>query len=95
MPFNMFYIFMLSALLAIMAVILQRVHFLMTLLYLELMIISLTLFLISVSSYNSLFYLIITLTLGACEASMGLALLISMIRFYGNDMLMSLTLFKC
>nr|YP_010425940.1 NADH dehydrogenase subunit 4L [Amynthas deogyusanensis]USL47910.1 NADH dehydrogenase subunit 4L [Amynthas deogyusanensis] len=73
-------------------------HFLMTLLSLEGITLSLVLFvplmLMNCSAPNTSMSVIL-LTFGACEASLGLGLMVSMSRSYGNDMLKSLTLTKC
>nr|QYK19532.1 NADH dehydrogenase subunit 4L [Neoamphitrite affinis] len=82
----------------IMSFILQRKHMLMALLCLEAIILSLVLMLImnwSPLPQNMTPLFIILLTLGACEASLGLALLVSMARSVGTDMLNLLTNNKC
>nr|BDQ44235.1 NADH dehydrogenase subunit 4L [Amynthas glaucus] len=76
----------------------NQVHFLMTLLSLEGITLSLVLFvplmLMSCSAPNTAMAVIL-LTFGACEASLGLSLMVSMSRSYGSDMLKSLTSTKC
>nr|BDI12963.1 NADH dehydrogenase subunit 4l [Abarenicola claparedi oceanica] len=83
---------------SIMALIIQRKHLLMSLLALEGMILTLALFLAllmgSISQLET-FLCIILLTFGACEASLGLALLVCMTRSYGTDLVKSLTINKC
>nr|BDQ43793.1 NADH dehydrogenase subunit 4L [Metaphire megascolidioides] len=73
-------------------------HFLMTLLSLEGITLSLVLFvplmLMNCTASNTSMSVIL-LTFGACEASLGLGLMVSMSRSYGNDMLKSLTSTKC
>nr|BDQ43923.1 NADH dehydrogenase subunit 4L [Metaphire megascolidioides] len=73
-------------------------HFLMTLLSLEGVTLSLVLFvplmLMNCTASNASMSVIL-LTFGACEASLGLGLMVSMSRSYGNDMLKSLTSTKC
>nr|BDQ44300.1 NADH dehydrogenase subunit 4L [Pheretima iizukai] len=73
-------------------------HFLMTLLSLEGITLSLVLFvplmLMNCSAPN-ISMSVILLTFGACEASLGLGLMVFMSRSYGNDMLKSLTATKC
>nr|BDQ44469.1 NADH dehydrogenase subunit 4L [Amynthas phaselus] len=73
-------------------------HFLMTLLSLEGITLSLVLFvplmLMNCNAPNAPMSVIL-LTFGACEASLGLGLMVSMSRSYGNDMLKSLTSTKC
>nr|BDQ43910.1 NADH dehydrogenase subunit 4L [Metaphire sieboldi] len=76
----------------------NQTHFLMTLLSLEGITLSLVLFvplmLMNCSAPNTAMAVIL-LTFGACEASLGLGLMVSMSRSYGNDMLKSLTSTKC
>nr|YP_009244880.1 NADH dehydrogenase subunit 4L [Amynthas morrisi]AMO26978.1 NADH dehydrogenase subunit 4L [Amynthas morrisi] len=76
----------------------NQTHFLMTLLSLEGITLSLVLFvpliLLNTSAPNAAMTVIL-LTFGACEASLGLGLMVSMSRAYGNDMLKSLTSTKC
>nr|YP_010502219.1 NADH dehydrogenase subunit 4L [Leocrates chinensis]UXC96464.1 NADH dehydrogenase subunit 4L [Leocrates chinensis] len=79
---------------AITTMALQRHHILMCLLALEGMILMLLAFIISVSSME-LFLSLVILTMGACEASLGLACLVLMTRSFGNDMIASLTSSKC
>nr|YP_009974949.1 NADH dehydrogenase subunit 4L [Platynereis bicanaliculata]QNJ33923.1 NADH dehydrogenase subunit 4L [Platynereis bicanaliculata] len=76
-------------------VILQRQHLLMALLALEVMVLSLMFMIILVSGSSWLMFIIIILTFGACEASLGLACMTAMSRSYGNDQLNSLLLNKC
>ena len=73
----------------------QRRHFLLALLFLELVTITMvmgvpiTFYLLGVtSSPLTLCYL----TMRACEASLGLAVLVYLVRFHGNDRLNSLIL---
>nr|BDQ43702.1 NADH dehydrogenase subunit 4L [Metaphire tosaensis] len=76
----------------------NQTHFLMTLLSLEGITLSLVLFvplmLMNCSAPNAALAVIL-LTFGACEASLGLGLMVSMSRSFGNDMLKSLTSTKC
>nr|BDQ44274.1 NADH dehydrogenase subunit 4L [Amynthas robustus] len=76
----------------------NQTHFLMTLLSLEGITLSLVLFvplILMNSSASNTAMTVILLTFGACEASLGLGLMVSMSRSYGNDMLKSLTSTKC
>nr|YP_009144489.1 NADH dehydrogenase subunit 4L [Amynthas gracilis]AKJ52275.1 NADH dehydrogenase subunit 4L [Amynthas gracilis]BDQ43559.1 NADH dehydrogenase subunit 4L [Amynthas gracilis]BDQ44378.1 NADH dehydrogenase subunit 4L [Amynthas gracilis] len=76
----------------------NQTHFLMTLLSLEGITLSLVLFvplMLMNSNAPSAAMAVILLTFGACEASLGLGLMVSMSRSYGNDMLKSLTITKC
>nr|YP_010147012.1 NADH dehydrogenase subunit 4L [Hediste diversicolor]QQP21534.1 NADH dehydrogenase subunit 4L [Hediste diversicolor] len=76
-------------------VMLQRIHLLMALLALEAMILSLVFMLIVLTDTSWLMFVIVILTFGACEASLGLACMTAMSRSYGNDRLNSLSLNKC
>jgi len=76
----------------------QRRHVLIILLSLEAVILSLALLVcLSGSSFFSmdLFYCLVVLTFGACEASVALAVLVIVTRSFGRDMLFSLRLRKC
>jgi len=95
MPFYIFIVFLLIILSALLAVFLQRNHFLITLLYFELIILSLTILVIISWSPSIIFFLIIILTLGACEARLGLALLVAITRNYGSDLLNVISINKC
>nr|QGZ10006.1 NADH dehydrogenase subunit 4L [Eisenia nordenskioldi nordenskioldi] len=73
-------------------------HFLMTLLSLEGITLSLVLYVpISMSAMNASnsSVSVMLLTFGACEASLGLSLMVLMSRSFGSDMLKSLTMNKC
>nr|BDQ43897.1 NADH dehydrogenase subunit 4L [Amynthas yunoshimensis] len=76
----------------------NQTHFLMTLLSLEGITLSLVLFvplmLMNCNAPNTAMAVTL-LTFGACEASLGLGLMVSMSRMCGNDMLKSLTTTKC
>nr|QGX86597.1 NADH dehydrogenase subunit 4L [Lumbricus rubellus] len=83
---------------AIVNLICNQSHFLMTLLSLEGITLSLVLFVpITLTTINApnASISIILLTFGACEASLGLSLMVLMSRSYGTDMLNSLTMNKC
>nr|BDQ44222.1 NADH dehydrogenase subunit 4L [Pheretima kunigamiensis] len=88
----------LMPILAMVNMLFNQTHFLMTLLSLESITLSLTLFvplmLMNCSAPNTAMAVIL-LTFGACEASLGLSLMVCMSRSYGNDMLKSLTTSKC
>nr|YP_010274809.1 NADH dehydrogenase subunit 4L [Chrysopetalum debile]UJV31486.1 NADH dehydrogenase subunit 4L [Chrysopetalum debile] len=80
---------------AIITAVLQRQHLLMTLLAFEGMILGLMSLYIFMSPSSDMFMSMVLLTMGACEASLGLACLVNMTRSYGNDHVSSLTLSKC
>nr|APX40183.1 NADH dehydrogenase subunit 4L [Cryptocephalus quadripunctatus] len=70
-----------------------RKHFLMMLLSLEFLVLSLYLGLfIFLSSFNyEYFFMLIYLTMSVCEGSLGLAMLVLMIRSHGNDYILSIS----
>nr|ALK03384.1 NADH dehydrogenase subunit 4L [Lepetodrilus schrolli] len=86
-----------GVMLAVTTLCLQHKHLLSTLLSLEAITLNLFILLLSSSmSFNSETHsCLILLTLGACEASLGLAILISLIRTHGNDYVSSFTSQKC
>nr|QBC73203.1 NADH dehydrogenase subunit 4L [Perotrochus caledonicus] len=76
---------------------LQYKHLLGALLSLESMTLSLFVGIFSVSSMCNVesYMCLILITLGACEASLGLAVLVSLIRTHGNDYVFNYSLHKC
>nr|YP_009974923.1 NADH dehydrogenase subunit 4L [Alitta succinea]QNJ33884.1 NADH dehydrogenase subunit 4L [Alitta succinea]QNJ33897.1 NADH dehydrogenase subunit 4L [Alitta succinea] len=82
-------------LMALTCVIMQRNHLLMTLLALEAMILGLIMMLTMMTNLSWLMFVIVILTFGACEASLGLACMTAMSRSYGNDHINSLNMNKC
>uniref|UniRef100_UPI0031F3EAD2 NADH dehydrogenase subunit 4L n=1 Tax=Loimia medusa TaxID=167822 RepID=UPI0031F3EAD2 len=79
-------------------IIIQRKHLLMTLLSFEAMVLTLSLlmvFSLGQMPFNSPYVMIILLTFGACEASLGLSLMVSMTRNFGSDNVNLLTMNKC
>nr|YP_002995761.1 NADH dehydrogenase subunit 4L [Lineus viridis]ACO40320.1 NADH dehydrogenase subunit 4L [Lineus viridis] len=77
---------------------LERGHLLMILLLLEGVMLGLFSFLLfGVGSFIlSNFYLVLVLiSFGACEAAVGLSLLVSLVRTHGNDFVSSLTIYEC
>jgi NADH-ubiquinone oxidoreductase chain 4L len=83
---------------AIIALILNKNHLLISLLSLEAFILRLVILIpvsLSISSADSLFTRIILLSIGACEASLGLALIVLISRTYGSDKIQSVTSNKC
>nr|YP_010241799.1 NADH dehydrogenase subunit 4L [Xenophora japonica]QTI82487.1 NADH dehydrogenase subunit 4L [Xenophora japonica] len=95
-----FYLSMISMIVFVMALIslsLQYKHLLSVLLSLEAATMSLFMLLFSLS--NNLMYsgqsALILITLGACEASLGLAILVILIRSQGNDYVNSFSSQKC
>jgi len=75
----------------------QRTHFLTALLALELLVIIVIIMLVlaGLKSGQHLDRLVfVLLALGACEARLGLSLLVAIVRSYGNDLLKSLRVNK-
>nr|AYR05355.1 NADH dehydrogenase subunit 4L [Coleoptera sp. ACP-2013] len=70
----------------------QRKHFLILLLSLEFLVISIFLMMSISFSFllNEYFFLMLFLTMSVCEGTMGLSILILLIRSFGNDYIMSL-----
>nr|YP_010944306.1 NADH dehydrogenase subunit 4L [Acanthochitona mahensis]WLW42182.1 NADH dehydrogenase subunit 4L [Acanthochitona mahensis] len=87
---------MLSSVSALVTICLQRKHILNALLILEILMVSIFLILISLSAslHNEGMMIFMIMTLAACEASMGLALLVILIRTHGNDYMTSISLNK-
>ena len=96
---NLFSFFQISYIFTTIAIISQRTHFLMSLLCLEGIILSLvllipsTLFIINITNISTL--ALVILTLGACEARLGLRIIVIMSRGTGSDILSALTSNKC
>jgi len=77
---------------------LQRQHFLISLFSLEGIILTLVAIIplsLTISRIPITTVRIILLTFGACEASLGLSLIVIMSRFYGSDIFKSLSTNKC
>nr|QXM18105.1 NADH dehydrogenase subunit 4L [Babylonia zeylanica] len=95
-----FYLSLLSMFGAFMAIVtlsLQYKHLLSILLSLEAITMNLFILMFSLAS-NTTFSgqtSLILITLGACEASLGLAILVSIIRAEGNDYVSSFSMHKC
>lgn len=83
---------------AIVALILNKNHLLMSLLALEAFILRLVIIVpmtLSITSARAIFTRIILLSIGACEARLGLALIVLISRTYGSDKIQSVTINKC
>ncbi len=83
---------------ALISIVSQRSHLLITLLALEAIILNLILLIIiasNLASHINLFLAIIILTFGACEATLGLACLVKIARTFGNDQIASLSINSC
>nr|YP_010303566.1 NADH dehydrogenase subunit 4L [Quasilineus sinicus]QXO02038.1 NADH dehydrogenase subunit 4L [Quasilineus sinicus] len=76
---------------------LERGHLLMVLLMLEAGMVGLFFFLVlggGLYGYGSYLCLVL-ISFGACEAAVGLALLVSIIRSHGNDFVSVLSVYEC
>lgn len=85
-------------LVAMLNLITNQSHFLMTLLSLEGITLSLVLFVplsLSVANAPNTSISVVLLTFGACEARVGLSLIVLISRSFGTDILNSLTINKC
>nr|YP_010882137.1 NADH dehydrogenase subunit 4L [Lopaphus albopunctatus]WID87051.1 NADH dehydrogenase subunit 4L [Lopaphus albopunctatus] len=72
-------------------------HFLITLLSLEYIVLSLfwLIFIYMIFNFFDLFFMMLMLTFWVCEATLGLSLLVSLIRGFGNDFFSSFNLLQC
>nr|BAI77360.1 NADH dehydrogenase subunit 4L [Halieutaea stellata] len=88
-----------SFMLGLTGLVLHRTHLLSALLCLEGMMLSLfialSLWTMQLTTINFASAPILLLAFSACEASMGLALLVAMTRTHGSDHLRSLSLLQC
>nr|YP_008855165.1 NADH dehydrogenase subunit 4L [Sepia aculeata]AHA82374.1 NADH dehydrogenase subunit 4L [Sepia aculeata] len=86
------YIYMVGIIILMM----QWKHILNILLSFEILMLGLIFsFLLTYGLYNSEYYVVmIIIVFGVCEASLGLSLLVSLIRSHGNDYVSSLKLYK-
>ena len=95
--FDIFFVGFMVVLISLLVLVVQRVHLLIVLLSLEIIILGLFFFLcyffgsVSGSSYISL----VLLTFAACEASVGLSLLVALIRSHGKDFLSLFSGYLC
>nr|QIZ12555.1 NADH dehydrogenase subunit 4L [Nuttallochiton mirandus] len=92
-----FILSILTATMAFLTLCAQRKHLLNTLLTLEIIMVAAFLLLLSITSAtsNEGLMIFILLTLAASEASVGLAMLVILIRAHGNDYVTSLSINKC
>lgn len=96
---NTLTIFQITFIFTTVAFIIQRSHLLISLLCLEGIILSLVLIIPRILSYRNIYgatmYAVIILTIGACEARLGLSLIVRISRSTGSDLLKSITTNKC
>nr|YP_009307961.1 NADH dehydrogenase subunit 4L [Myrianida brachycephala]AOR87134.1 NADH dehydrogenase subunit 4L [Myrianida brachycephala] len=82
----------------IISIFMNKHHLLMSLLLFESLILAMvaSMFMLFIySNLSHLFLILVMLTMGACEASLGLACLVKMMRSFGNDLLMNSSMLKC
>nr|YP_010882124.1 NADH dehydrogenase subunit 4L [Sungaya inexpectata]WID87025.1 NADH dehydrogenase subunit 4L [Sungaya inexpectata] len=72
-------------------------HFLVTLLSLEYIVLSMFLIIFIYMSFYifDMYFIMMLLTFWVCEGALGLSLLVSLIRGYGNDYFSSFNLVQC
>jgi len=76
---------------------LERGHLLLVLLLLEAVMLGLFSYLIFglFAGLRNLYLCLVLIRFGACEAAVGLSLLVSLIRSHGNDFVSSLSIYEC
>lgn len=76
---------------------LERGHLLMILLLLEAVMLGLFSFLLFGlgAGLSNLYLCLVLVSFGACEAAVGLSLLVSLIRTHGNDFVSTLSVYEC
>lgn len=98
MTSNLLSIIQILPLIAILALILRHSHLLITLLSLEAIILTIVLFVplsLTLSGIPLVIMRVVLLTFGACEARLGLRLIVIIARSYGSDLINSLSINKC
>nr|BAN70249.1 NADH dehydrogenase subunit 4L [Chrysomallon squamiferum] len=98
MQVSFFYVFgVVGGIFSMLALALQRKHLLSCLLSLEALTLSWFVFLFGESCMQNFesFSVLVFITLAACEASLGLAILVSLIRTHGNDYVFNFNSQKC
>nr|YP_009917441.1 NADH dehydrogenase subunit 4L [Roxasellana stellata]QLJ57891.1 NADH dehydrogenase subunit 4L [Roxasellana stellata] len=90
----MFYMFMYMYIMSLFSLMLIRKHIFLCLLSLEFVVVSLLLMLMYYFClfFSSLYIMVILMVFFVCEGVLGLSVMVSMIRCYGNDYLNSLSL---
>lgn len=95
---NISILLIVAFILAIITLIIQTTHFLLSLFCLEAILLSaiiITCLIVNIINIDLPFIAILILTLGACEASLGLRLIVSISRKIGSDIINNLTINKC
>ena len=94
--FSVFSIGLMTVLVRIFVFVVQRFHYILRLLCLEFIVLGLFLLGASVYGVKEEGYLVfVLLSFAACEAALGLGLLVSMIRSHGRDFFCVLRLYEC
>lgn len=76
--------------------VIQRFHFLISLLSLEFIILGLFLLVFRINSFNYEGYLcFIIIRFASCEAALGLGLLVRLVRSHGRDFISIISLYEC
>nr|DAZ85775.1 TPA_asm: NADH dehydrogenase subunit 4L [Piscicola geometra] len=95
---SMMYLITMMVFISFMNVMIHSYQFIMTLLSLELLTLMMVMF-VMMTMMNMMMIMpstiIIILTMGACEASLGLSLMVLMTRKFGTDKMKSVSLTKC
>ena len=94
--FSVFFIGVLTVIISIFVFVLQRFHYMIRLLCLEIIVLGLFLLTLSVFSLkNEGFLVFVLLTFAACEAAIGLSLLVRLIRSHGSDFFRLISIYEC
>ena len=94
--FGTFFIGVFTVLMSIFVFIIQRFHYIIRLLCLEIIILGLFLLTLRIFSFkNEGFLVFVLLTFAACEAAIGLSLLVSLIRSHGSDFFRLISVYEC
>nr|YP_009024199.1 NADH dehydrogenase subunit 4L [Prosadenoporus spectaculum]AGL46777.1 NADH dehydrogenase subunit 4L [Prosadenoporus spectaculum] len=94
--FGVFSFGVLTVVISMFVFVVQRFHYLMSLLCLEFMVLGL--FLCSLGVYFCFeegFLVFFLLSFGACEAALGLGLLVSLVRSHGSDFFCVVSMYEC
>lgn len=94
--FSSFFIGSLTIMISIFVFMVQRFHYIISLLCLEFIVLGL--FLCALGVYyckGEGFLVFVLLTFAACEAALGLGLLVSLIRSHGRDFFRLISVYKC
>lgn len=94
--FSIFSIGLMTVVVRMLVFIVQRFHYILSLLCLEFMVLGLFMLGISLYGPKTEGYLVfILLSFAACEAALGLGLLIRLVRSHGSDFFCVLRLYEC